>query len=311
MKITITQDPKRANAVTHTGIFHADEVFATVILANLFEVRLYRTYTPSREALELDPEAIMYDLGGVYDPEKLIFDHHQNEKEYRDPDYQRLPFASAGLIWRHYGKATISNMGIDDPEAVDFIHGDLDASLFRGIDAVDNCVNPSFDMLYNPMTISGIIASCNPTWDYEGDATDKFFEAIKIANDVFSRLVNNSYSKFKARKIVEKGIAESENHVMVLDRYVPWSGAIFNSEQEKANDIWYVIFPSIRGGYNVQCVPERSGSFEQRHPIPASWRMNPEGTLVHGCTFVHSSGFLMAAETLDSAMELAYKAAAC
>ena len=37
MNITLTTDVRNANAITHGGIFHADEVFGTIILSKVMD----------------------------------------------------------------------------------------------------------------------------------------------------------------------------------------------------------------------------------------------------------------------------------
>ena len=87
--------------VTHSGGFHADELLSSVVLTRLFpQARLVR----SRAAEWITPatDRIIYDVGGAYDPEAGIFDHHQRGAPLRD-DGQ--PFSSFGLIWKHFGIA--------------------------------------------------------------------------------------------------------------------------------------------------------------------------------------------------------------
>lgn len=83
-----------AYLVTHSGGFHADEVFSTVILTRLFpQAQLAR----SRAAAWITPgpDRIIYDVGGAYDADAGIFDHHQRGAPLRE-DGQ--PFSSFGLI---------------------------------------------------------------------------------------------------------------------------------------------------------------------------------------------------------------------
>ncbi|MFL0266986.1 MYG1 family protein [Candidatus Clostridium radicumherbarum] len=69
---------------THDGRFHADEVMATAILKEIFEVELIRT----RDSAVLDMVEIVYDVGGGQ------FDHHGAEKIYREDS---IPYASSGI----------------------------------------------------------------------------------------------------------------------------------------------------------------------------------------------------------------------
>ena len=62
------------------------------------------------------------------------------------------------------------------------------------------------------------------------------------------------------------------------------------------DDALFVVYPSIRGGFNLQCVPPSYGSFEQRCPL------DPEVCRSHGSTFVHQAKFLAAFNTLEDAV---------
>ena len=81
---------KDANVITHSGEFHADDVFAVAILSFLKEIKLTRT----RDIGVLNDDTIIVDIGGKYDG-KRYFDHHQGLKEKRD---NGSSYASAGLI---------------------------------------------------------------------------------------------------------------------------------------------------------------------------------------------------------------------
>ena len=97
---------------------------------------------------------------------------------------------------------------------------------------------------------------------------------------------------------------------MVLEQFVPWQEFIFASENPKAEDVQFVVFPSNRGGYNWQCVPDALGSFGQRKTVPSEWRgLSGENlqrvTGVPTATFCHAAGFLGSAETFEDAYALA------
>lgn len=69
----ITTDIKEANAVTHAGTFHSDDVFATVVLDAYFQATGRGELVVCRvnDAADAPKDAIVYDIGwGKYD-------HHQ------------------------------------------------------------------------------------------------------------------------------------------------------------------------------------------------------------------------------------------
>ena len=97
---------------------------------------------------------------------------------------------------------------------------------------------------------------------------------------------------------------------MVLDQFVPWQEFIFASANKKAEEVQFVVFPSNRGGYNWQCVPDALGSFGQRKPVPTEWRGLrgkdlQELTGVQTASFCHPAGFIGGADTLEDALALA------
>ena len=109
--------------ITHSGGFHADELLSSVVLMRLFpEAKLLR----SRDRLWITPAAdkIIYDVGGEYDIEAQIFDHHQSPSPLRD-DGQ--PFSSFGLVWKQYGRAFLINFNVPS-QNIDPIHAKFDAN---------------------------------------------------------------------------------------------------------------------------------------------------------------------------------------
>ena len=271
-------------------MFHADEIFATVILAQDEEINLARVFRVPE-----DISAIIYDIGGGN------FDHHQKGGNgCREND---IPYAACGLIWNYFGKAILFNNMNCPGEILDKVWEEVDRTLIQGIDAVDNgkpC--PKW-----AIPVSKVISTLNPNWDSEETADAAFLRACELANTIFTEIVSSVISKVKAETIVESAVEEAENHIMILDRFVPWTETIFNIPD--AEEIWYVIFPSNRGGFNMQCVPDAPGSFGQRHPIPEEWRGNASATGIDGCTFVHNAGFIAACDTQEAAINLAKEAA--
>ena len=65
--------------------------------------------TRDKEWLTPSLDRIIYDVGGAYNSDNQIFDHHQRPGPLRDDG---KPFSSFGLIWKHYGKQYLSKMAI-------------------------------------------------------------------------------------------------------------------------------------------------------------------------------------------------------
>ena len=299
MKITIINmnDITSANTITHSGLFHADEVMSTVLLSKILpEIRLCRTFKVPEDIRE---DVIVYDIGGG------AFDHHQ--KGFSEARENGIKFSSFGLLWRKFGMDYLRGLSnVDDPESVFNL---FDNSFVTGIDAVDNGqVEHSGDI--SIMSVSGVISSFNPNWDEKNDSNIAFLRAVEFAEVIFDNALNSAISKSKAKGLVEKAIESSKNGIMILEEFMPWQEYVLKSENNKAADILYVVFPSNRGGYNINAVPDVLGGFGQRKPLPKSWAgcSGKELADVSGiptANFCHPARFICGAGTFEDALAMA------
>jgi uncharacterized UPF0160 family protein len=296
-----SREIQKANAVTHGGVFHADDVFSTVFLSKLIpELKVCRTFKVPED---LPKGVLVYDIGGG------AFDHHM--KDFSLCRENGIKFSSFGLLWKSYGMEWLENINVPNAEMVWDM---FDRTFVSSIDAVDNgqVIKHSEDKV-NVMSVSAVISSFNPNWDEDVDADKKFSEAVAFADTIFSNVLNNAISKAKAKTAVETAIVKSAGGIMTLEMFMPWQDYVLSSYNTKAKEILYVVFPSNRGGYNVQAVPESLGSFTQRKPLPEAWAgLNEEALAkasgVEDATFCHVGRFLCSAKTLCGALEMAKKA---
>ena len=213
--IKTTKKQELANVVTHGGVFHADEVLATIILSKVLgDITVLRT---SKVPEGLSDNVIVYDIGFGR------FDHHQ--KGGNGTRANGVPYAAVGLIWKEYGHKLVENTV--NPELVWNL---IDRDLIQGVDATDNGAMPKSGSIAHNMSFSNIISSFNPTWDCAEDPDEAFIKAVEFAETVFENTLKNATAKAKAQKIVEEAIEKSQEHIMVLDRFVPWQEVIFSSE---------------------------------------------------------------------------------
>ena len=252
--IIITKNPAEAQVVTHGGVFHADEVMAVAILSEIFgrEMKVSRVFKVPND---LPDGTIVLDIGGGK------YDHHQ--RGGNGARENGVPYASCGLIWREFGKELLKEV-----EDVENVWRLIDEQLISGIDAIDCGAIPRCEAVVKPMTISAIISSFNPAWDSTETSDEAFVKAVDEAKRIFDRLLSNTISKVKAIGIVEAAIENSKDHIMVLETFVPWQDALFASDNPKAAEILFVVFPSNRGGFNWQAVPESLGNFAVRKSTP-------------------------------------------
>lgn len=124
--------------VTHSGSFHADDVFGVAVLAALHPGHaVVRTRDPQTIA----QGAFAVDVGGAWEPARGRFDHHQRGFDGARPGGGEA-YASAGLVWREFGAAYVRHVAQALGQAVDDaacarIAADIDASLVRYLDLVD------------------------------------------------------------------------------------------------------------------------------------------------------------------------------
>lgn len=293
--IKTTKNMEQATVVTHGGVFHADEVLATIILSKVFgDVTVLRTFKVPEG---LSDDVVIYDIGFGK------FDHHQ--KGGNGARENGVPYAAVGLIWKEYGHKLVENTV--NPELVWNL---IDRDLIQGVDATDNGAMPKPESELSNMSFSNIISGFNPTWDSNEDSDEAFIRAVEFAENVFENTLKNATAKAKAQKIVEEAIEKSQEHIMVLEQFAPWQEFVFSSENAKASEVQFVVFPSNRGGYNWQCVPDVLGGFGQRKPVPSEWKgLSGEKlqkvTGITTATFCHPAGFLGSAETFKDAYALA------
>lgn len=290
--IATTKVAAQATAYTHDGLFHADDSLSTYLL-----YKLLGKVTVCRTSKIPATDAFIFDTGSGE------FDHHQQGGNGTRAN--GVPYAAAGLIWKKFGLEILKDTC--NPELIWEI---IDRDLVQGVDAIDNGAMPRTDYVAQAMTFSKIIASFNPTWDSNEDPDEAFIKAVEFAGIVFENTLANAVSTAKAPSFVYEAIEKSSNHIMILDRFVPWQEFVFASTNTKAADIQFVVYPSNRGGYNWQCVPDSLDSFGQRKPVPAEWK-GLRGTELQAITgvktasFCHPAGFIGGADTLEDALSLA------
>ena len=298
----------RMNLVTHSGIFHADDVFATALLKLFFgnECNVVRTTDPEKIKMwSQRPDAIVYDIGlGQYD-------HHQADKEIRE---NGIPYAAFGLLWRRFGMAVADQVCLSEQSWSKFCSS-IENTLVIPIDAIDNGVQIKTDQEFNLYSISSAISSFNVSWDEELEAFDsnrveneQFMRAVHFAYTVLINTIAKTVSKLKAEDRVKEFLRNARKGVMEMSLYLPWQEVLLSNEDPE-NPINFVIFPSQRGGFNVQAVPIELGSFETRIPFPESIRGKSQKEIeeesgVSDVVFCHNSGFLANVNNIQSAYKL-------
>ena len=255
-------------AYTHAGVFHADDVFSAALLKIINpEIRIQRVFSTAQ--IPEDKETLVFDIGGGR------FDHHQPDAEMR-PD--GTPYAAFGLLWREFGHLLVSDKQVEK----------IDKTLISRMDASDNGVGLELT--------SVLFSSFNPNWDDSDSADSQFTKAVDVAIVFIKNIIAKAQSQDAADMVADEAIKNIEDGVVVLERFAPINEQLFNSSA------LFWIYPSLRGGWNIQTVTDESR--RSKKALPASWLNTPP----EGVTFVHKGLFLASATTKEQALEAAKEA---
>lgn len=291
--------------VTHSGGFHADELLSSVVLTRLFpQAELLR----SRDKQWITPsdEKIIFDVGGSYDSEAQVFDHHQRPGPMRE-DGQ--PFSSFGLIWAHYGRDYLAalDVPVDDIEA---IHTKFDTKFVLPIDLLDNgAIEPSVAGPLSIMTLPALLGSLKPVFDDMSPTADDdaFFAALSIARSFVESQIRNLAAKARSKSIVLEAIAKAgTSPILELPMGMPYRSAL---EQTGADHILFVINP--RGvDWTLNGIKLSNDTFDQRADLPAAWAGLTDVALedasgVKGAKFCHNARFITVASSREAILKMA------
>lgn len=265
-------------AYTHSARFHADDVFSAALIKYLNpSIKINRVSKILGGVNDEAEDTIIFDIGCG------IFDHHQNDAEVRP---NGIKYAAFGLLWRELGPLEFSK------EQVEI----FDTDFVQPLDYTDNTGK------LNPMSYA--IRAFLPTWNGPQSPAaydEAFYEAVDFALDILVKVFFNMKSSDSAHDIVDGILDELEEgaKILVLEKSMPWQ-----TEKVLNSDILYVVYPSARGGWHAQAVPtpDREGL---KLPFPEHWAGKRDGLNDIGVTFCHSSRHMIAANTLEQAVNAA------
>ena len=292
---------------THDGVFHADDVCAVAALTIVHpDAALIRT----RDADRLAKADVVVDVGGVYDPDRGRFDHHQRGRAGGREN--GVLYSSFGLVWRHYASRVLSALGVPE-EHWSAVGGQVDLNLVQPVDATDNGQN-----LYAggkavfkdvaTVSLSSVLSGFNPSWHLaERDFDRAFGQAVGFAQAILRNQVSAALGEALARSVVAGAIDRADGGpVVILDQFVPWGEQV----RDDAPHALFTVFPSETGTWMVQAVNARAGTFESRKLLPESWAGLRDAdfcaiTGVEDGVFCHPGRFICGARSKASALKLA------
>jgi uncharacterized UPF0160 family protein len=308
---------------THSGTFHADDVFGVGILMGVFPSH---TLIRTRKQALIDTADYVVDVGGTWDAATGRFDHHQRGFEgarpARELDGAIVPgvgYASAGLVWSAFGDAYVTTWASAhgqrlDESAVAEVVRSIDHSLVQYLDLVDT---GQADVSPGIFGLSSLIAQLNTHWleekglDHDGRAQlleTRFREAIAITRKFLDHAISKKVAQLRAMETVRNAPRLLDGRVLHLNEGgMPWTHVVVNEMPE----VMFVIYPDSEGDqYQIKTVPVEAGSFTARMDLPEHWAGLRDAELaaasgVPDSVFCHLNLFIGGARSFEGALQLA------
>ena len=288
----------------HGGKFHGDEAVACAVvrIMNYNMVRIMRT----RDINVLFKQDVVFDVGGVYDPASLRFDHHQRDFEVTGCDGRKL--ASAGLAWREFGKDCIRTIIPGDyakiTGLVDAVWEIIDREQIAEVDNLDNGVNTE-----SKYGISAVISALNPpAGSYPGLYDLQFEHAVSIAEKWLIAVVKTAVRSVMDRKVAVETFKHCDDIAVFDCGNSAWINVYAELYKSGEHTPKLVVFPDVSGNWQVQSCPgDPDVKFSMVCPAPERWRGKRDFSTEYGTEviFVHPAGFIGGAATKEAAMALA------
>lgn len=307
---------------THSGSFHADDVFGVGVLMGVFPSH---TLIRTRDNERIAAADFAVDVGGLWDAGKGRFDHHQRTFEGARParlvNGQEAPgvgYASAGLVWSAYGAAYVQALatgaGLElDGHQLAAIAQSIDHALVQYLDIVDTGQGEVAPGIFG---LSSLIAQLNTNWmeekahDLEAKAQlqeTRFREAIAITRRFLDRAIVKKISQIRSQDIVRQAPRLFNGKVLHLQEGgMPWTRVVI----DEMPDVLFVIYPDSDGNqYQIKTVPVEADSFVAKRDFPKHWaglrdQELAAATGVPDSVFCHMNLFIAGAKSLEGALRL-------
>lgn len=271
----------------HDGTFHADEVTACALLMLCDKVdqeKIVRTRDPKL----LEKCEYVCDVGGLYDPSKKLFDHHQ-------VDYQG-PLSSAGMVLKY-----LHSQGDLSQEEFDYFH----YSLVLGIDAHDNGKMPKLEGI---CSFSQVVTNFTPiSYDATPEQQDKaFHEALTFVYGHLRRLRERYHYMRTCREAVDQAM-QKDKTLLEFETPLSWLENFFDLGGEKHPAV-FVIMPTGNQWKLRGIPPSLRERMQVRVPHPIEWAGLLEGEFekvcgIKGAVFCHKERFISVWETEEAAKQ--------
>ncbi len=314
---------RELRVVTHDGMSHPDEAFVLAMIKwlciNVLNVK-YK-FKRTRDPGLINAADIAIDVGNVYDPEHFRYDHHGPEGAGRRPEkagHQGISYSSFGIFWKDHGLEFVSGVvkKLTDYEIPTWILekavGEVDRNLVEGTCALDTGEAKVRSNNIRVPSLHSAFSVINPTWiEASGkDARDNaLWNSLPMMGDILIGYIMRSVEHHYSESYVMQGINSCRDGILVLKTPTQAWRRLVNKSR-RGNEILTVVQPQMDDAQTwcVHAVEDGEGTLRIR--FPEEWGGLEQDSLrsVTGnekVTFVHTAGFIAAAEDKQSAIMLA------
>jgi len=306
---------------THSGKFHADDVWAVAALDILFPgCTLVRTRDPEK----IRAADFAVDVGGIWDPQSGRFDHHQKGFDGARPS--GVVYASAGLVWKEHGARCVASLArthsgceLSGEQAQQIAYA-IDGDLVQYLDMSDTGAARNAPGGYG---LSAVVSGFNLNWLDEqraGSAAavealrqQRFLRAMEFMRDIMTNAVVYRVGSMLAVEQVRAAERMEDGRLLFLKNgAMPWSSIVRN---EMPNVLFVISFDPTEQRHMLHTVPATVDTFEARRDLPRAWAGLRDAELaavtgVPDAIFCHNNLFIAAAKSFDGIMTMAKQALA-
>lgn len=304
---------------THSGSHHADEVFAVAVL---MELNPFATVVRTRDQEVIAASTYAVDVGGVWDPARGRFDHHQKGFDGRRKN--GVAYASSGLVWAEHGTALVAHLFPNLSAAKHALVAKMvDETLVQAIDQVDtgeSSIAPGY------FGLSAQVSAYNTTRIEESYLKEKypdetrrakmsaelklrqFSAATAMVGETLRRVVAQLVDELESERLVRASKTYFDGQVLMLtEPGLSWISVVC---REMPN-VLFVLYPdSTDKQVQIRTVPVSPESFQARKDLPLAWAGLRDSALaeasgVPDAVFCPNGRFIGGALSQSGAMRMA------
>lgn len=272
----------------HDGGFHCDDAFSIALLKLIYsDINVIRTRDPE----QLKKADMRIDVGRKYDPKTQDFDHHQ--QGFKEQRKNGIPYASAGLIWKHFGEKLINSK-----EAFEYID-----NIMQQVDADDSGIS-LYQGDLEVYSFNNINDAFAPNWKAKIKDFDKAFnEEVNFITILLKKELEIANGLKEAKKIIEKALSDKEYIILDIVPNLWWDLML------DFPNIKFVIFQQQNGTWISTATRVKKNSFENKKPFPKQWADLTADALskltgVKDALYCHKKRFIAVAKSKEGIIKL-------